>query len=527
MRIFQNTLLRILYFIVRCFYRFLKVFLRPVAHRHPRIHGFAISVREAVKDLIRPVEDSPETKDRVISGPSVEVHHTIAEEREKVVMPEWLLQEWREIHAVEPQLYPGKWLVENIPFYLYDMPESKVGKHYLELCNLYGEKVSHVFLVPWLVRGGADLVTINYIRALTKQSLSQNIAVISTLDADSPWAERLPKRTRFIEFGKIYSHLSTDEQEKLLTRLLLQMAPQVIHNINSDLGYRIFVKYGKALSSFSHLYASSFCIDLAPDGKLDGYPVWYLPKCFDYLEAVLSENQAHLDRLHEIYAFDQGKMHVHYQPVDVPEQQIKHKNGAKKEHLDILWAGRLDRQKRPDILAGIARECLDLPFKFHVYGSPVMDTNMYYTDLFAKLDNVTYYGPYNELASLPTDRYDLFLYTSQWDGLPNVLLEAILLNLPIVASDVGGISELITDGETGFLIRPYDEIDRYVNCLKRIYNDRSIIHIIADKARALVMKRHSWDAFIENVKQVLCYIPENELSHPKLQKILSEESDKR
>ena len=45
--------------------------------------------------------------------------------------------------------------------------------------------------------------------------------------------------------------------------------------------------------------------------------------------------------------------------------------------------------------------------------------------------------------------YALFFYTSAWDGLPNVLLEALAHGLPVVASAVCGIPELINE-ETGY-----------------------------------------------------------------------------
>jgi len=119
---------------------------------------------------------------------------------------------------------------------------------------------------------------------------------------------------------------------------------------------------------------------------------------------------------------------------------------------------------------------------------------------------VTYYGIFNELSSLPIDAYDLFLYTSQWDGLPTILLDAIILKLPIIASNVGGVSELIISEKTGFLIEPYDDIDKYVECLTKIYNDRSSLSQIVDNAFELVSKRHSWVSFLENLKKFPGYI---------------------
>lgn len=152
-----------------------------------------------------------------------------------------------------------------------------------------------------------------------------------------------------------------------------------------------------------------------------------------------------------------------------------------------------------------------MPFRFHVYGSPVFDNDTY-TAAFAKLENLNYHGPFNGLTSLPTDRYDVFLYTSQWDGLPNVLLEAILSNLPIIASAVGGVAELIINEKTGFLINPYDDVDKYVSCLKRITNDVSLIRNIISNARTLLIKRHSWDIFIESLKSIRGYVASNELN---------------
>jgi glycosyltransferase involved in cell wall biosynthesis len=467
-----------------------------------------MTLREAVKELIKPPEISPMTSpdfsSEINTDTGLEINTDSALEiNPHITIPEWLIDEWKAIHEIEPQLFPEKYLVENIPVYY--VRHSRIGDHYLELCKLYGNNISHVFLVPWIERGGADIVTINYIQTLLNNNLTNGITVISTLNVDSPWAHKIPKNARFIEFGKKYSHLSEDEQEKLLTRLLIQMAPKVIHNINSDLGFKIFVKYGNALNSVSNLYASFFCTDITQEGEHVGYSLWYLPKCFDCLKAVASDNKSFLNKLIEIYAFDKGKMHSHYQPVQISKKRKYSDKIVKKKHMDILWAGRIDRQKRPDILIKIVQASQDLPFRFHVYGESVLDNDIFTCELM-KQKNATYYGSYNQLYSLPIKEYDLFLYTSQWDGLPNVLLEAMSLGLPIIASNVGGISELIIHDKTGFLIEPYDDIDRYVNCLKNIYNNRALLTNIVNNAYELVSKRHSWECFLENLKNFPGYI---------------------
>src|SRR5262249_11571167 len=48
---------------------------------------------------------------------------------------------------------------------------------------------------------------------------------------------------------------------------------------------------------------------------------------------------------------------------------------------------------------------------------------------------------------------DVFLLTSEFEGTPNVVLEASLMGVPVVATDAGGAAEAIQEGVTGFVVR--------------------------------------------------------------------------
>lgn len=50
--------------------------------------------------------------------------------------------------------------------------------------------------------------------------------------------------------------------------------------------------------------------------------------------------------------------------------------------------------------------------------------------------------------------FDIFVLPSVWEGQPNVLMEAMASKLSVVATKVGGIPEIIKDGENGFLVNP-------------------------------------------------------------------------
>jgi glycosyltransferase involved in cell wall biosynthesis len=52
---------------------------------------------------------------------------------------------------------------------------------------------------------------------------------------------------------------------------------------------------------------------------------------------------------------------------------------------------------------------------------------------------------------------DFLVIPSHYDGFPNVLIEAMALSRPLLASSVGGVEDVVTDGEEAFLFAPGDE----------------------------------------------------------------------
>lgn len=65
------------------------------------------------------------------------------------------------------------------------------------------------------------------------------------------------------------------------------------------------------------------------------------------------------------------------------------------------------------------------------------------------------HGWQNDVAAF-LHTWDLFALSSLWEGLPCAVVEARLAKLPVVAYDVGGISEIIHDGINGYLVKPGD-----------------------------------------------------------------------
>ncbi len=83
---------------------------------------------------------------------------------------------------------------------------------------------------------------------------------------------------------------------------------------------------------------------------------------------------------------------------------------------------------------------------------------------------------------------DVVVLPSLWEGLPNVLLEAMALKKPVVATDVGGVCEIVKNGENGFLVRPA--------CASEIAE--KILKILSDERMSLKMGENGYRFVKEN-----------------------------
>jgi colanic acid/amylovoran biosynthesis glycosyltransferase len=89
---------------------------------------------------------------------------------------------------------------------------------------------------------------------------------------------------------------------------------------------------------------------------------------------------------------------------------------------------------------------------------------------------------------------DIFVLSSLWEGCPNVVLEAMAHGLPVVATAVGGIPELVTDGDSGLLVPPGDP-DALAAALARLLRDRTLRLAMGEAARRSSSRFRAVDRF--------------------------------
>jgi len=124
----------------------------------------------------------------------------------------------------------------------------------------------------------------------------------------------------------------------------------------------------------------------------------------------------------------------------------------------LLTVGRLSKQKGLQFLLRAMPEVLNKFSKVSLALVGAGEDEAALKELTRELgiqEAVRFLGWHSEIPEFLKDA-DLFVLPSLWEGMPNVILEAMASGVPSVATEVGGTTELVSDGETGFLVPPAD-----------------------------------------------------------------------
>jgi glycosyltransferase involved in cell wall biosynthesis len=96
---------------------------------------------------------------------------------------------------------------------------------------------------------------------------------------------------------------------------------------------------------------------------------------------------------------------------------------------------------------------------------------------------------------------DVFALSSRREGLPNVLLEAMALEVPVVATRVNGVPRLVQDGRNGFLVEPGD-LDGLTTALRGLLTNPGLRDLFRAAGRRTVETRYSFPTRMTRLKRI-------------------------
>lgn len=412
-------------------------------------------------------------------------------------IPDWLLAEMKVLaNTIDPILYPTEAFVASCQHYVFPaVPDAgRVYAQLIQQCST--EQYDFCFAIPWLKQGGADFVTLKHLELARKKS--DKVLVLLTEPGESPWLNRMPEGVDVLNVAQFVPELTHEESLMIIVRLLVQLDIKVLHIINSRHVWEIICKHGLAIRQRTKIFVSAYCDDYDHYGCPVGYARQYLGLCHQHITNVFSDNEAYPALLQNTYGYKPSLFSVLHSPINIQTDFAKRQPIGQR----VLWAGRLDRQKRPDLLADIAEAMPDV--EFHVYGDAVLEANNPALEKLEALANVLLRGHFDGMESLPFHEFPVFLYTSQWDGTPTIVLAAAFSGIPIVASAVGGVKDVVHD-DSGFPIDEIENIALYVQAIRAVFANTTKAEQLATVAQRYVQSKHTALAFEQSLLMIEDY----------------------
>ena len=158
----------------------------------------------------------------------------------------------------------------------------------------------------------------------------------------------------------------------------------------------------------------------------------------------------------------------------------------------IGHVGRLSKEKNQimmldsfKLLLSVNKNCL-----LHLVGDgPESENLILYSEKIGINKSVKFHGCINNIAEVLT-QFDCFTLSSVTEGMPMSIIEAMASGLPIVATDVGGMREMVDNNKNGFLIESNDRqalMDKWLYLMNN--NDLSIS--MGKNAREKAVEKYS------------------------------------
>lgn len=174
----------------------------------------------------------------------------------------------------------------------------------------------------------------------------------------------------------------------------------------------------------------------------------------------------------------------------------------REDRFNLIIVGRLDSVKGHHIaIDAIAALNLSPEIHLHIVGTGPRDT--------ALRDQVKSRGIENRVHFVGFRRniYDyiafseVLLIPSMHEGLPYTLLEAMGLGIPIVASNIGGLAEVLQDGGTALLVPPGD-VESLAHAIIRLHADPGLCRQLGENAKRLQQTKYSLTVMVERYLEV-------------------------
>lgn len=146
-----------------------------------------------------------------------------------------------------------------------------------------------------------------------------------------------------------------------------------------------------------------------------------------------------------------------------------------KKEYDLIYVGSLSTSKRLDILISIVERLKKKhgyrEIKLAICGDGYLKEKLLQEcEIKGVSDNVYFLGYKKDIYEF-LNKSKIFVFTSEFEGLPMAIIEAMVANIPVVSSDISNIQDIIVHEKNSFLVR-FGDIQSYCFYIDKLLNDK-------------------------------------------------------
>ena len=328
--------------------------------------------------------------------------------------------------------------------------------------------------------GGAQVIAVNLANSLC----GQHEVIVAAGAGDGKMWCLLDERVQCVHLPSLHRALSPIHEIKALIemrRLYWKYKPDIIHLHSSKAGLLGRLAFPKSkiiytvhgFDSIRVMYRKYLPLERCMQGRCQA------------IVAVSKYDERNLK--------DEGITHhvsMIYNGTYSPQKLEKDPLGRAKGYAQrVLCIARLASPKRLDLFLEVAAL---LPQYAFIWVGNRYPVTLEHTPNVFFMGNVPNAGAYNAYA-------DVFMLPSNYEGLPIVIIEALACGKPVVASAVGGISELL-DGSNGFAVE--NEAKVMAEKIAYILSDRALYSRMAEAARQTYLRSFTVDKMVDGYMRI-------------------------
>ena len=359
-------------------------------------------------------------------------------------------------------------------------------------------------LITRLDRGGSADLTLQLAKGLSQRGYKVLLIAGKTTNPDrdlTEYAEKNNFRLKFI--SPLRRDINIFFDLKAFYRIyetLINYKPDILHTNSSKAGF--LGRIAGKIAGVSDIYHS-------PHGHIFyGYHSKIVSKAFIILEKFAAKfstkifnltEQGKKDHIQENIGPPQ-KFKVSSCGVDLsPFEDITPLSSNKNSPFTLCWIGRFVSIKNPEMFIRAIHE-IDSPsnkFNYRMIGNGPLLPKIKKQAERLNLNNLHFEGYKNNIIPFLLNS-DIFILTSKNEGFGRVIVEAMAAGLPIIATSVGGVPDLITQGKNGLLV-PSNDYKKLRQAILKLYNSKDLYNKISQR-NIREAQKYTIDNYINNIE---------------------------